>query len=334
MKTALCAALLLLGADNIKAQDLVSLRVETRVDYQRNWVGDSIDKERSGFKGKSINLRVDGNITPEFSYSYNQRINKNHSDESFFDATCWLTLQYKKNHWAATAGKMVVAIGGYEYDRSPLDLYFCSEYWNNIPCYQLGAGISYYFNQDRSHVMAQVSESPFRNVAKDMYAYNIIWYGQHGWLNTIYSANMVEYAPGCFISYLALGHRIELGKKVAVELDLMNRAASHQRFFLDDMSVMGEVIYTPNSRWKMFGKMTYDVNRANNNADLCVMPGTEMASASAGVEFFPLKGKKDIRLHANAAYAWGRNGNPSGTMLPKQTYLDFGLKWNMRLLKI
>ena len=41
----------------------------------------------------------------------------------------------------------------------------------------------------------------------------------------------------------------------------------------------------------LYGKFTYDVNRTDTNADLCVLPGTEMTAYGGGVEFFPTKGK-------------------------------------------
>lgn len=66
--------------------------------------------------------------------------------------------------------------------------------------------------------------------ADDMYAYNLMWIGAHGWFNTIYSVNMIEYQPDKFINYIALGHRLEFGK-TALELDFMNRAADHQTYF-------------------------------------------------------------------------------------------------------
>lgn len=51
-----------------------------------------------------------------------------------------------------------------------------------------------------------------------MYAYNLMWNGRHGFFEAIWSANLLEYAPDRYISYLALGNRFSFGK-VALELD-------------------------------------------------------------------------------------------------------------------
>ena len=227
----------------------------------------------------------------QFSYSYRQRLNKAHSDQSFFDATDWLYLTYRPDeHWGLSVGKQVVGIGGYEYDRAPIDLYFCSEYWNNIPCYQMGISADYTFNRKKDKVMFQLCQSPFRAKADDMYSYNLMWYGSHGWFNTIYSVNMIEYQPDKYINYIALGHHLDFGK-TALELDFMNRAADHQTYFFKNCSVMGELSYRPSESFNLFGKVTYDVNRTQVKADYCVHPGTELTHVGGGVH----RGRDDDR---------------------------------------
>lgn len=57
-----------------------------------------------------------------------------------------------------------------------------------------------------------------------------MWNGSHGFFDAIYSVNMMEYLPGRFINYISLGNKFTFDK-VALELDVMNRASSHQTFF-------------------------------------------------------------------------------------------------------
>ena len=312
---------------------LLNLGVETRVDYQREYIdGDAIN-DNCGFEGKYLNIRMDGRINDKFSYSYRQRLNKQHEDQSFFDATDWVYLKYQMNEqWALSVGKQVVAIGGYEYDRAPIDLYFCSEYWNNIPCYQLGVNGIFTFNAGRDQLVAQVCESPFNLPDEDMYAFNILWYGSHGWFNSIYSVNMLEYLPGKYINYIVLGNKFNVGD-FSLELDFMNRAVSNQTFLFKDVSLMGELSYAPSEKLNIFAKATYDVNKSNKSGDNCVMPGTELTRVGAGVEFYPLSGgNKSIRLHAAFCQTFGDNGNPTGVLQPEQSFFDVGLKWKMNLL--
>ncbi len=335
MKKFLCTCLAVAAMGTASAQDSkwLNLQGEVRVDYQREYLDGDAIKSNSGFKGKYVNFMLSGQITDKFSYSYRQRLNKAHSDQSFFDATDWVYLTYQANkHWSFSGGKQVVGIGGYEYDRSPIDLYFCSEYWNNVPCYQFGVSASYATSSGRDKIQVQMCESPFNLENEDMYAYNLMWYGSHGWFNTIYSANAMEYRPGKFIYYLALGNEFQFGK-VKWQLDFMNRATEGHAFFFKDCLVMSELSCPIGKHVSVFGKVTYDVNRTGEEGDRCVYTGSELTRVGGGVEYYPLSnGNRDIRFHANFCYSWGNNSNVSGTMLPKQSIVDLGVTWKVDIL--
>lgn len=335
MKRTILAGLFALSVAPVFSQgELLNLRIEARTDYLREYIDDTAVDANSGFKGKFLNIRMDGRINDEFSYSYRQRLNKQNGQQSFFDATDWVYLTYSKDNWELSAGKQVVGIGGYEYDRAPIDIYFGSEYWNNISCYQMGASVAYKIGGNDKFSF-QVCQSPFRaNSEEDMYSYNLMWYGSHGFFNTIYSVNMLEYLPGKYINYITLGNRFVLGD-FALELDVMNRATDGHVFIGRDMTVAGELQWMPSKRLSLFGKVSYDVNRTDTSGDLCVLPGTEITRVGAGVEFFPMKnGSKDVRLHANACYTFGDNGNSAAALLDKQTIVDLGVTWRMNLLSL
>lgn len=338
MKKHFLSVLLALMTFSVYAQnnELLTLRIEARLDYMQEYVDGNKINNNSGFKGKYLNIRMDGNLAEGLSYSYRQRLNKPNVNATFFDATDWLTLTYKFKNWSVSAGKQVVAIGGYEYDRAPIDLYFCSEYWNNIACYQMGVSGSYTTTAGKDQILFQFCESPFRknpsNLSnKEMFAYNLMWYGNHGFFSSMYSINFMEYLPGKYINYIALGNRFAFGK-FALELDIMNRAMSGSDFLFNDYSIMGEISWKPIDRLNVFVRASYDRNRTVTG-DLCVAPGTDLVRAGAGVEFFPLKNYKNLRLHLNCCYTDG--DSPSTTVLrPEQTIVDAGLTWYMNLLNI
>ncbi|MDE6264060.1 MAG: OprO/OprP family phosphate-selective porin [Paramuribaculum sp.] len=325
------AAALCAHADEPSDNELVNLQAEVRLDYQRDWQDGTDIKDNSGFEGKYINFRVDGTITDGLTYSWRQRLNKPHKDSSFFDATDWIYLNYELGKWSIAGGKQIVAIGGWEYDRAPIDLYGCSVFWNNIPCYQIGGSVSLSPTSNDKFTF-QFCESPFfTSENRNMYAYNLMWNCRHSFYEAIWSANLIEYAQGRYITYLALGNKFT-ANKVSLELDFMNRASSHQTFLFRDMSVMGEFSYIPSSKWKLFAKMTYDVNNTRSDADLSVLPGTELKMIGAGIEFYPLlKKRHSVRLHANAFYSWGKNAYAGDVMQNKTMLIDFGVKWRMNI---
>ena len=146
-----------------------------------------------------------------------------------------------------------------------------------------------------------------------MYAYNLEWTGRHGSYEPMWSANLLEYAPGKFINYLSLGNRFHVSDNVQVELDFMNRAAS------------------PSEKFNIFAKASYEVNKSGTAADVAVMNGTELKRISGGVEFFPLK-DKNVRIHGNYGYAFGKNGNPNGTVHDKESNVNIGVTWRAKVL--
>lgn len=341
MKKTLITVLLLFVSAYIFAQEdngLVNLRIEARLDYTQEYLQGTKNNSNSGFKGKFLNIRMDGDLGQGFTYSYRQRLNKPNKVISFFDATDWINVTYTHKNWSFSAGKLVVGIGGYEYDVAPIDLYIYSEFWGNIPCFKIGASSSYTTDDKKDKFMLQFTESPFKgnehNINdEEMFAYNAVWYGNHGFFSTIWSVNMMEYVPDRYINYIALGNRFTFGDCFA-EIDIMNKALNVQDFFGKDMSFMCKFQWTPVESLNVFANLTYDFNKCKEEGDWTVLPGTEIMRVGGGLEYFPMKNSKDLRLHL--AYCWsdGVNTSPAGALQPKQSIIDAGVTWRMNLLKI
>lgn len=333
----LYAAVMLLGCCALYAQEeeLFRLETEVRVDYMQEYLEGGKVGAASGFKGKYLNFRIDGKIADGLTYSWRQRLNKPNNASSFFDATDWATVNYNVDRWNFSAGRQVVGIGGFEYDKAPIDCYFSSEYWNNIACYQFGVSASYAVGGKGDNLMFQFCESPFRRNAltvenKEMFAYNLMWMGSHGFFSSLYSVNMIEYLPGRFINYVVLGNRFAFSDFV-LELDVMNRAVGLD--FGHDMSVMADLSWHPLDRLSLFAKLTYDVNKSEQTGDLCVLPGTDILRVGGGLEYFPLKSTRNLRLHLNCCYTDGQCAS-AGVLRPHQTIVDAGVTWRMKLLNL
>lgn len=255
MKIKSIIALLLLSSTTVMAQETkpVSLQFEARADYQRTNIDGRKIKEESGFRGNVVNIILKGDISPKFSYAFRNRLNGINKDYNFFNSTDWLYLKYKPNkNVAVIAGKYIVMVAGYELLPAPIDCYFLSEFCYNFPCYQWGVVGEFTTNSGNDAFSAQICQSPYQKgyenkagKAAEMYAYNVLWNGRHGFWETYWSANMLEYAPHKFINYISLGNKFHLGDNVQVELDYWNRAASGQGFIGKDCSVIGQVSYQP-----------------------------------------------------------------------------------------
>ena len=253
---------------------------------------------------------------------------KPNADASYFDAVDHINLTYTTGNWAFTGGKQTVAVGGYEYDRAPIDFYFGSEYWYNMACYQWGVNAKYNFgNESNDAVTLQVVQSPFRTALNpDMYSYNLMWTCSYGWVDYLHSINVLEYLPGKYVSFLALGHQFHMGD-FTLQLDFMDRY-DMENFDFNDCSIMADLSWSASDKLNIFGKYSFDMNDGNY-ADYCVLPGTEVTRVGAGIEYFPM-GNKNLRLHATTCYTFGNN--PSGTVQPEHSYASVGLKWKFDLL--
>lgn len=340
----LAAALFSFGAvqaQNAAVEDneIFKLGVEARFDYINDAIAGNVNAAASGFKVRYFNLRMDGQITSKFSYSWRQRFNNVNSLSSFAQNTDWLTLTYKPtDNWAISAGKQVVMIGGWEYDRAPMDLYFCSEYWNNVACYQLGASVSYTAEDGKDTILFQVCQSPYQKSAANfvdgvqqhnLLAYNLYWTVSNDWYTGLHSLNFAEYQRGKFDFYAVLGNQFKFGD-AKIQLDLMDRGTDFDD--LDNFSIMGEFSYLIADRVNVFAKVTYDQASENYAPGLYFTPGARITRMGGGVEYYPLggQGNRDVRLHA--AYAYGIGNNPYGVIQNKSSYFTFGLTWRIDIM--
>ena len=287
---------------------LDNLHLNTRADFtfDYNFGHDTVAPSTDhGFAGKYLVVALDGTIGKRFSYHLRQRINAPNISfaNTFFQGTdsAYLNWYFTDNSFLS-AGKQVVAIGGWEYDTNPIDIYYGTEFWNTVCCYAVGASMNFKDKSGKNHVLVQMCNSPFINQAmQSIYAYNVMWYGNFGIFKTAYSINMIEYEKGQFINYIALGNKLQF-KGVEMYLDITNRASFKQEhFFGQDITAIFGIGVDIGKKWIVFAKAGYDFNKAQlpnatNPYDTYIEPGKKVNFESLGFEFYPL-GDRSLRLH-------------------------------------
>lgn len=313
---------------------LENLHLNTRADFTVDYLmgHDSVAPSSDhGFAGKYLVVALDGTIGNNFSYHLRQRINSPNIGfaNTFFQGTDWAYLNWNfTDNLFLSAGKQVVAIGGWEYDSNPIDIYYGTEFWNQVCCYEVGASINYVSNSGKNHLLFQVCNSPFINSAmQSMYSYNLMWYGNFGRFKTAYSANMIEYTKGKFINYISLGNKLQFDG-VEMYLDVLNRASFEQeRFFGQDITAIFGIGVDLGEKWIVFAKAGYDYNQAQlPNADpfdIYVEPGTKVDFESVGFEYYPM-GHRNLRLHL-----CGSHTSIDGS---SKFQANLGLTWKVDLL--
>ena len=323
------------------------LSVEGRVDYDYFF-----NENESGLDGKFFNFEMKGTFLQDFSYRIRQRIDMTAGGSK----TDFMILSYHAGkNFSITAGRMPLAVGGWEYDLPPIDVYFASQFWNEFSCYDIGAQVEFHTTDGNHDIIFQVTNSTFNRYNAEgkfirlpnRYTYNLIWYGRMGAFSTSYSINMMEQNKGEYINYIALGNMFDFGK-LDFYVDFMNRGFFNQKdFLLGDFTVIGEVKYAFTDKFTAMVKGGYDRNKHGyydtsgvwpvpQAFDMAVTPGVEYVFAGLGFEAYPYKGNKNLRLHGLFALNSMANtldmNNPESS--PELTYqAQVGVTWRINFAK-
>ena len=274
------------------------------------------------FGGDGLYLDIDGKISPHFSYRLNQRIASNmYEDNSGFNGTNWLTLTYEVGDFDITAGKDALLVGSFEYDADDLDSYvdMNSMFYNMMDCWQWGITGSWY-PADGQSVSLQFATSPF-SAEQQMFSYNAAWWGEWDFYESYWTVNMWQFDRNRYVKALNLGNRFYLGD-FTVDLEYMTRAADMSSLFKDDFTFIAAPSYQLGEHLRFFAKFGWERTAAELPYELAYEDymGSDYLFYGAGVEYFPLKEYKDLRLHA----VWSSNNFG-------ENFLNVGLKWKFRL---
>ena len=121
---------------NTSVDYIPDISLDARFDYSHDFA------EKAGrFGGTGLYIDLNGQISPNLSYSLNHCIAKwDGADELGFGNTNWLTLTYENDKFFVTAGKEDVKVGSFEYDAYDLDSYWemNSLFWNSFSPWQWG----------------------------------------------------------------------------------------------------------------------------------------------------------------------------------------------------
>lgn len=297
-----------------------------------------------GFHGKYFNLMLGGNLGRGFSYYFRQRIIAHPGSVMFFDNTDFLYLDYRPTqNWRLRFGKDAMAMGGFEYDAPPIDVYFPTNLWNNIYCFQLGASASYISDDGNHTLVAQVTNSPYINSTGLSYdaglvSYNLCWYGTVGHWQTIWSASMIEREWGKFMNLAMMGNKLVFDRW-DIYIDLMHHALAW-----DDWGKNFGVVscanwyFTP--EFNIFVKGMYEQNQSEvdlNSAvalDHLLLKGHTYARYGLGFEYYPKGLDKSVRLHTYVCRMTESYADNGVDVTDASWNFNIGATWTMDFHKL
>ena len=330
------------SAEDVTMENVVNgapqITLDTRFGYEHHSSG-----RKGGFGGDGFLLNVDGKIG-KFSYSLNHSLSSPVGDDAtIFDATRWLTLSYELGNFTFTAGKDALMVGSFEYDAYELDCYYemGSMFNYNINSWLWGVSAMWTNNAETTSFAFQAANSPFAFAPKEdnLHAYSLAWYGMWEKYQSIWSVNMMEYESGKFVKMLALGNMFYFGD-FELMLDYVARTADLSDGLGKDYTLTVQPAYNFGKSLRLFGRLgvektdddvPYDFlgeylpvedKMLANEENECVMPayiadGKEYIYYGAGLEYFPMKENKNVRLHA----VWASNN------YTKRNMFNVGLTW-------
>lgn len=319
-----------------KRKATVDVRLETRASYGRDYIEKTANKNGCGFTGDNIDLYLQGTFADEFSWLAKDKLATIHFDQTFFDSFEDLWIKWEHKGWNICAGKQVVQVGGWEYYANPIDIYDYSETIGHWSPFQFGISAGYTL-KDQDTFTIQFCQSPVFQLTglKDTYGYSACWSGRHGIYSAIWSVNFFEQQKGEFLNWVALGNRFTI-KGFNLDIDLYHKmgVGDGSKAF-DSFGVVGEAsVICAKDHLRIFAKGSYNRNESTT-ADLLVLPGTEITQISGGLEYFPLKGTKDLRIHAFYSYAFGTpNSFATPLRADKESRVGIGVTWKVSLIDL
>lgn len=274
----------------------------------------SVTEHHYGFRGDYFNFLLGGDIGDHISYFFRQRIIPAKGVTELFDNTDFLYIQYNFNkQWSLRVGKEAIAVGGFEYDAPPIDVYYYTHYWGHFPCFLLGMSAIYKDKSGKNKLVLNVANSPYVKYMDNswdsgLFSYNLYWSGKFGHFSTLYSLNFLEYERGKFINFIVLGNKLSFDKW-SLYVDYINRAAGFKKFF-NDFSVVSRLDWHVSPSVNLFAKGGYEQNTSgyyytigdDSYVDVDMLMPNERAHCfyGLGMEYRP-RIYPDLRVHAYVA---------------------------------
>lgn len=309
-----------------------------------------------GIHGRYFNLHLGGNLGENFSYYFRQRIKAEAGTVNFFDNTDFLYLNYRPSqNWQVRFGKDAMAVGGFEYDAPPIDVFYETNMWDNFYCFQLAASGAYITDDGRQTLMLQVSQSPYVNYLRythgqavdwnaGLLSYNLYWAGALGsHIATLWGVSMMERERGKFMNFISLGTKYtSTDGTLDFYVDLMHHALATDDWG-KNFGIVSRWSYHMNDSWTLFIKGSYEQNKSQVDLDnatgigmdfLMPFAGHSYARYGAGFEYHP-KALESVRIHGYLAEMTDSYTNATDNdIVDHSLNINLGATWTMDIHKL
>ena len=259
--------------------------------------------------GDFLNFNAWGKLSPSLSYRIRQNFRVPvYKEGNPLNGTEFLLLTWDINpRWSVNAGKLCTLVGSFEWDYTPIDVYYYNQFCNSVPeAYALGGTVMYNI-QPGQQLQLQASRSILSFGEEGHLALALGWIGSIApWWHTLWAVTYLDDPFHHRMAWLGLGNRFQAGP-FSLDLDLMYRRSVLPGTSAGPDASVSVRAGWQEGKWNFFVKGGGDYNDSGNvdadgvPMDLVLAPGTRYAYAGGGVEYFPL-GNRHVRLHATGCW--------------------------------
>ena len=214
----------------------------------------------------------------------------------------WAYLTYTAGNFAFSLGKDMVTTGGLEFDDYDFEVHpaLVSSFWNSFSCYQWGGKVVYTVPSETDAFGFQVTTSPYgeRPFASKLFNYSLEWRGEHGPLETIWSATAVGTEPGKFQPVFALGQRLNFDSWT-FGLDAFSVVGDEDLILGKGITLMPSILYSLGEEFDILVKGGYESYAVEEAVEDIT---TQRWWGGLACHWFPLRNNRDLRIHTVTAY--------------------------------
>ena len=222
----------------------------------------------------------------------------------------WAYLTYSLGNFAFTLGKDMVTTGGLEFDDYDFEVHpaLVSSFWHEFACYQWGGKVAFTTPSENDTIGFQFTTSPFgdRPFASKLFNYSLEWRGEHGPLETIWSATAIGTDAGAYQPVFALGQRLNFDNW-SVGLDAFSvigdEDAEENTILRKGITLMPSFLFSPSDKFDILAKGGYENYALETVEDVTVSHWW----AGLACHWYPIRDSRDLRVHAVASYRPGND---------------------------
>lgn len=325
----ICSSSLQAQSTDNKKPEALNLSLHLRPAFNSHFEGKPLKYDDASFRFEHVNVDITGQITPKLTYRYLQRLNKAtpvFSTENLPSSIDYAYLKYKFNdHFSVAAGKQALLIGGFEYNKYPVDVYDYSGTTNFITCYLTGVQVAYTPTKNQEFIfqilnnrMGTWEEAVGKPYAtSNLESPTLPLYYSIGWnssyfddaLQLRYAANFTTPAKDKKLFMVTGGQKWQSGD-FSVYIDAfyqhsevdylgairnMTDSSDNIAEYVNYFSVLGEINYKLSPKWNILLKCFYN-NYSTYKPSINLDEGNCLTSLNyqAGIEYYPME---DDNLH-------------------------------------